>query len=239
MMKVTFNFHSCFTVELDRHVFIFDYFYPADMPQGADSDGKLTLNGDKRIFVLSSHGHIDHHSDKVFNWRNKYPDISYVMDSGIKVHDKRGVTFVSPDNEYDIGGVHIRTLGSTDQGVAYLVTCEGRTFFHAGDLAWWYWEKKGEDYVKLWGDNYRREIEKVAGLSMDAAFLVIDPRLRPYHAAGFNMFLDLVPDCKHAFPMHLFRRLSLIREYLDDEANAAYRDRVVNIEYEGQEFELS
>lgn len=34
---------------------------------------------------------------------------------------------------------------STDEGVAFLVTAEGRTVFHAGDLNWWHWE--GEDPV--------------------------------------------------------------------------------------------
>ena len=38
------------------------------------------------------------------------------------------------------GAVRIRTLKSTDEGVAFLVEAEGKSIYHAGDLNWWYWE---------------------------------------------------------------------------------------------------
>ena len=44
-----------------------------------------------------------------------------------------------------IGSVQVETLKSNDEGVAFLVTAEGRTIYHAGDLNWWYWNGEPED----------------------------------------------------------------------------------------------
>ena len=39
--------------------------------------------------------------------------------------------------------VDIRAFKSTDQGVAFLASLEGRTIYHAGDLNNWVWEGAG------------------------------------------------------------------------------------------------
>ena len=74
-------------------------------------------------------------------------------------------------------GVTVEALPSTDEGVAFLVTAEGRTVFHAGDLNWWHWE--GEDPV--WNRNmeadFRRYAEPLRGRKIDLAMLPLDPRL--------------------------------------------------------------
>lgn len=58
-------------------------------------------------------------------------------------------------------GVTVEALPSTDEGVAFLVTAEGRTVFHAGDLNWWHWE--GEDPV--WNRNMEADFPAVCGTS--------------------------------------------------------------------------
>ncbi len=45
-------------------------------------------------------------------------------------------------------GAEIRTLRSTDEGVAFVVHYAGKTIYHAGDLNWWHW-KKGEPDEKI------------------------------------------------------------------------------------------
>lgn len=57
----------------------------------------------------------------------------------------------------------VETLPSTDEGVAWFVTAEGKFIFHAGDLNWWHWE--GED--KAWNANmaadFKRYTEPLGG----------------------------------------------------------------------------
>ena len=55
-------------------------------------------------------------------------------------------------------GAEIRTLRSTDEGVAFVVHYAGKTIYHAGDLNWWHWEgepdeKKYRDASGLSGRN--------------------------------------------------------------------------------------
>mgnify|MGYP000382206809 FL=1 len=56
------------------------------------------------------------------------------------------VSFLRIHQELELGKVRIQTLKSTDAGVAFLVECEGRTIYHAGDLNWWHWEGEPDAY---------------------------------------------------------------------------------------------
>ena len=54
------------------------------------------------------------------------------------------VAFVSPDNTYHVDDLDIMTLRSTDAGVAFYVTSNGVSLFHAGDLNDWEWDGAGD-----------------------------------------------------------------------------------------------
>lgn len=54
------------------------------------------------------------------------------------------MTFVSPDNTYHVDDLDIMTLRSTDAGVAFYVTSNGVSLFHAGDLNDWEWDGAGD-----------------------------------------------------------------------------------------------
>ena len=47
---------------------------------------------------------------------------------------------LKPETDVEIGNLKIRTLKSTDLGVAFMVETEGRRIYHAGDLNRWQWE---------------------------------------------------------------------------------------------------
>ena len=66
--------------------------------------------------------------------------------------------------------LRIHTLKSTDEGVAFLVRVKEKTFFHAGDLNWWYWEEEDDTYkmskadkklVSMISENYKEDYEHV------------------------------------------------------------------------------
>ena len=55
----------------------------------------------------------------------------------------------------------METLRTTDEGVAFLVTCKDKRIYHAGDLNWWHWEEESIDYNRQMRKDYQREIRKL------------------------------------------------------------------------------
>ena len=44
------------------------------------------------------------------------------------------------DEEITVDNMKIKTLESSDIGVAFLIEIEGKVIYHAGDLNWWHWD---------------------------------------------------------------------------------------------------
>lgn len=145
-MQIIFIHHSCFLVELDDKVLIFDYF-DGDKVEGMHFTGKLpSYEPDTKIYMFASHSHKDHYDMDILRLADKYPNIHYVFSKDIRISphflSKHGidpavrdrVTFVSPDNTYHVDDLDIMTLRSTDAGVAFYVASNGVSLFHAGDL---------------------------------------------------------------------------------------------------------
>ena len=69
-------------------------------------------------------------------------DVRYLLSFDIKgdpqIPEDACVTYLDADRTYEIEGLGtVRTLRSTDLGVAFLVITNGGTFYHAGDLNFW------------------------------------------------------------------------------------------------------
>ena len=155
-MQIIFIHHSCFLVELDDKVLIFDYF-DGDKVEGMHFTGKLpSYEPDTKIYMFASHSHKDHYDMDILRLADKYPNIHYVFSKDIRISphflSKHGidpavrdrVTFVSPDNTYHVDDLDIMTLRSTDAGVAFYVASNGVSLFHAGDLNDWEWDGAGD-----------------------------------------------------------------------------------------------
>ncbi|MEG0368882.1 MAG: MBL fold metallo-hydrolase, partial [Hungatella sp.] len=128
-MKVTYVEHSSFLVEMKRHYLLFDYFQ-GEIPK---------MDPKKELLVFASHRHGDHFSPVIFELAKEYPRIHYVISDDIwenrvpmELHGK--VTFMGAGEEETIGAVEVKTYRSTDEGVAFLLSIEGKTIYHAGDL---------------------------------------------------------------------------------------------------------
>ena len=170
-MKVTYIYHSSFAVELEKSMLIFDYYGKGDLPERPAG---------KQVYFLNSHSHPDHFSKTIFNLREQFGGAEYVLAREIRLkpeEKKDWIHSLKPETDVEIGNLKIRTLKSTDLGVAFMVETEGRRIYHAGDLNWWHWE--GED--KAWNNNmaanYKREIKELDGCGMDVAFVPLDGRL--------------------------------------------------------------
>lgn len=238
-MKVTYLYHSGFAVELEKHIFVFDYM-----------KGKLPdWDGRKEIIFFASHKHPDHFVMDIFQWFGKYENLRYVLGSDIKLSDKylecNGVdpcvktviTNAGKNRTLELGDVKIETLRSTDEGVAFIVCTEGKTIYHAGDLNWWHWE--GED--KAWNNNmaanYKQEMDRLSKVHFDAAFLPADPRLADAYYWGIKYFLEQA-EAEHVFPMHFWEKYELCRRLCSQPEMEGLLAHYHLIEYQGQEWDL-
>lgn len=264
-MKITFIHHSCFAVELERTVLVFDYFQ-GNRVEGYSFAGVLPqFDPEADIYFFASHKHRDHFDMDILKLAEFYPRIHYVISKDAKMSphflEKHGltqgaryITYVVPDKHYVLegsgemsaakaegskadasGGVQIYTLRSNDAGVAFVVTAEGHTFYHAGDLHDWKFEGAGDLINGKMERDYKRQLRRLEKFHIDVAFVVLDPRLGIHTNRGLSLFMQSV-GADVIFPMHMWQDYSVIREYKKLCDNQAYADRVRDIEGENQTF---
>lgn len=234
-MKITYIHHSSFLVELESVYLLFDY-----------TEGVIPrLEGGKPLLVLASHRHGDHYSPVIFDlikehgnvrfilagdiWRTRLPKEVLPLTDSLKHGQK---------TEYRLengGIVKIAAYKSTDEGVAFLLETEGKTIYHAGDLNNWRWEGEPDHWNDSMAEKYSAQIDKMAGMHMDVAFLPLDPRQEDDFYLGMDEFLNKV-DVKHVFPMHCWGDYSVIGKIKALECSAGYRDRIEEITGDGEVF---
>ena len=202
-MKITYLHHSGFSVELERCVLIFDYF-----------EKGLTRLPDKPALVFASHAHHDHYDPGVFSLVRPVLAILSKDVPRRRRPEEIEVLPVAADQTYDLPfGIHLKTLRSTDAGVAfYLQTPEG-SIYHAGDLNEWVWAGESPQYNRQMIGNYRREIDKLRGEPVDCAFVPLDPRQEEDYARGLLYVLKTLAP-KHVFPMHYWEKPQIIDRFL-------------------------
>lgn len=231
-MKITYIHHSSFSVELEHVTLLFDY-YKGKLPE---------FSRDKPLLVFASHSHADHFDPVIFKLGEEREDVCYILSKDIsrrKVPEtqlnrvrfvKAGETFIT-----ELGDMTVETFKSTDEGVAFWLSGEGKQIYHAGDLNNWWWD--GED--KAWNHNmaadYSREIGKMAGRHADIAFVPLDPRQEGKYHLGMDEFMEKV-SADAVFPMHFWRDYGIIQKLKEDPCSAGYREKIVEIHKEGEEF---
>ena len=73
----------------------------------------------------------------------------------------------------------------------------------------------------------------MAGRHADLAFLPLDPRQEQWFYLGMDEFLKVV-DTDMIFPMHLWGDYRVIARMKQHPCSASYRDRIVEIQRDGQ-----
>lgn len=236
-MKVTYIDHSGFSVELKHHILLFDYFR-----------GTLPIwSPEKEILVFASHKHYDHFDFKIFDLTSQYKKIHFFLGSDIRLSDKylerNGVdpgvkaafTNLRKNTQTRWNDVTIRTLRSTDAGVAFIVEAEGKVIYHAGDLNWWHWDGEDPDWNCQMEKDYKQEIDKLAGQHFDVAFVPLDPRLGRSYDKGLLYLLEQT-DADMVFPMHMWGKYDTIARFLNSPSGKKYDGRIADIRRTGQEF---
>ena len=135
-MTLTYVFHSCFVLETEKSILIFDYWL--------DLNGVVPpfLKKDKPVYVFSSHFHEDHFTKEIFEWKKQREGITYILSKDIYKHRRAtkedADVWLAKGGTWTDGTLSVWALGSTDSGVSWIVETEGRRVFHAGDLNNWY-----------------------------------------------------------------------------------------------------
>ncbi|MGN0305916.1 MAG: MBL fold metallo-hydrolase [Lachnospiraceae bacterium] len=210
-MNIHYLFHSGFLIETTHCYYLFDYY-----------KGKLpSLQKDKPILVFSSHRHPDHYNPEIFSLLKAQgiEQITAVLSKDIPKRDYPQdipVIRVTFHEQYQLPhGSRLKTLLSTDEGVAFLLYCDEGTIYHAGDLNDWVWAEESEQYNRQMTGSYRHEIDLLKNEAVDLAFLPLDPRQEKDYARGILYFLEKVK-VQRVFPMHYWEQPKIINRFWNE-----------------------
>ena len=237
-MRVTFLAHSSFFLELETACLLFDW-WKGELPP---------LPADRPLLVFASHRHEDHFNPAIFSLAEGGRDVRFLLGKDIRLTERNRTRWNLSDDAAGrclclgggetvspVPGVTVETLPSTDEGVAFVVSLEGKTLFHAGDLNWWHWEGEDKAWNRNMEVNFKRYCEPLRGRHIDLAMFPVDPRLGEDGFRGPRYFLELT-DTVRLLPMHQWEQFSFTRDFLA--ACPAFAGQVLPVERNGQCFTL-
>jgi L-ascorbate metabolism protein UlaG (beta-lactamase superfamily) len=243
IMKVTYIGHSGFFIEWESCCWLFDY-YQGEIPE---------VDPDKKIFVFASHKHEDHYNPEIFRLHDRYKDIEFVLSSDIRLKGNLPginnteeiagkILSVKPLAEYELYDkqqerILLKTLKSTDCGVAFLLKYQGKTVYHAGDLNMWVWKGSSKQEQNNMIALYNREMDKLRDIPIDVAFVPLDTRLEEYYYKGLEGFLNCAK-AGYVFPMHFCGEPTVIVRFKQERAASIRETRIMDIDRNGQKWEL-
>lgn len=223
-MKITYIYHSCYLVELEHTILLFDY-YKGILPK---------LDPKKHLYVFATHRHQDHFSRKIFVI--DHPQITYILSDDIPL--KKDVIRMSAHQNLNVDDMHISTLLSTDEGVAFIVQVEGKIVYHAGDLNWWDWgEEDSEEESRDMKEAYQKELEILSRYKVDVAFLPVDARLKENFYKGLDACMGKV-DISVVFPMHFWDDYTIVKKLFEHPVCQNYKNRIQKVLSKNQTFLL-
>jgi glyoxylase-like metal-dependent hydrolase (beta-lactamase superfamily II) len=233
-MRVTFLGHSGFLVELRSVCLLFDWW-----------KGELPPLPDKPLTVLVSHRHPDHFSPRIFQLDDGKRNVRYLLAQDLRLNPRHrerwgmrenmDVVRVGGGETLSLPGMTVETLCSTDAGVAFLITADGRTVYHAGDLNWWHWDGEDPAWNRNMEVNFKRYLEPLSGRHIDLAFAPLDPRLERSRDWGFRYLLESA-DVTRVLPMHQWDDPEPARAFCC--AYPALAEKLIPVDHPGQTWEF-
>lgn len=213
-MTITFITHSCFVVENEDVVIVFDYW--KDTPDGRLHRKLKQLYG-RQLYVVCSHFHEDHYSPEVLEWEAKML-VSYDTQKRRRIPKETPAMILRPGDTYQDEHIRLRAFRSTDVGISSLVTLsDGQTVYHSGDNNNWYFSNDPQDHIRC-------TLEEMEGIfistvndvrtaceAVDHVMFPVDPRLGDDMLRGAFQWLRYI-DTKHFYPMHCWERWEEVRD---------------------------
>lgn len=204
-MKLTYIFHSGFVLETEQSILVFDYWMD---PSGVMD---IVLQGEKPMYVFSSHFHEDHFNRDIFKWRMQKANVTYILSKDILRHRRAAKeeadVWLAKGSMWSDERITVRALGSTDSGVSWIVETEGKRIFHAGDLGNWYarflpeavpgqtiYSEEFDEYIDPIAHEKQflgelKDIRKVAD-GFDIVMFPVDARIGNGYTLGGRQFIE-------------------------------------------------
>lgn len=240
MMTITFIYHSCYLIEFDGFSVIFDYY--RDVPRGDGSNWvkDYLLNKEEDLYVLCSHSHSDHFNPDILNWKQRKKNITYIFSDELKQHviTDADTHCLRKEQIFEDHRLKVKTFGSTDIGCSFLLSCNDRLFFHAGDLNNWHWnEEVGKAEALTYENNYLCELELLAEdvPHLYLAMFPVDPRLGNDYMRGAEQFVSRI-ETTYFLPMHFREEYEKANRF--GEIAVQYGCRFLPVNQSGQTFVL-
>ena len=205
-MRLTYIFHSCFALETEKSILVFDYW-----KDFAHVISRF-LRNDKPLYVFASHFHEDHFCKEIFTWKKHKNNITYILSKDILRHRRAtkedADVWLAKGGTWTDGTVSVWATGSTDIGVSWIVETEGIRIFHAGDLNNWYArflpdvksgeiihsEEMNEDIDPIAHEKqYLGELKDIRKITdrFDIAMFPVDGRIGNGYTLGARQFIEL------------------------------------------------
>lgn len=241
--KVYHLYHSGVAVKTENDLMIFDYY--KDKPAGKENNinngviSEKELNDSDNIYVFVSHRHSDHYNPVIFTWEDKTENVCYILSNDINVRTgKDNYIFMNKEEELELDELKIKTFGSTDLGVSYLVKTEDMVIFHSGDLNWWHWKNNSREQQREEEKNYKKEVDKlVREDKIDIAFVPVDPRLDEYYYLAGDYFLKNVKP-KVFVPIHFSSNYKITEKFAKKMKKFSQDTEIKIIKKRGQKIDL-
>lgn len=210
-MRLTYIYHSGFAIEADGFAILIDYFKDTEKPGDKGFVHDELLNRAGTLYILASHFHPDHFNPEVLEWKKKKKEIVYLFSKDILKRNRVGendAVYLDKGDVYEDGHLRIEAFGSTDSGISFLIDCEKKRLFHAGDLNNWHWKDESTPEEAAEAErNYLKELDDLAQKAdkLDVAMFPVDPRMGTDFMRGAQQFVDRIRT-KIFIPMHFWER---------------------------------
>lgn len=220
--RLTYLGHSGFLLEWSECSWLFDW-WTGELPP---------LDKTKPLLVFVSHSHHDHFNPAIFAL--DHPDIQYLLGSDLRPTPRNLSRWgASPEAKIlhlrrrevlDLtlpgGPLRVEALPSTDEGVAFLLTYQGATVYHAGDLNWWDWPGESEEWNRSMALHFPRFAAPLEGRHLDLAFAPLDPRQEGSYDLGLAWLLTHA-QVDRVWPMHFWDHPEVAEQFRRDHPDLA------------------
>ena len=238
VVSIYYLYHSGFAIKCKDYLLVFDY-YSDEPKSGVRGLDKGTISQEdlrevEWVYVFVSHSHDDHYNPVIFDWQKSNSNIHYFLSFDVDA-PSRDLRYhnMRPYEKYEDDNISVKTYGSTDLGVSFLVDIDGLKIFHAGDLNCWYWyyestpQELEEDEEK-----FIAELDKMKGEKVDIAFFPVDPRLEEYYYMGGEYFINQF-NPKLFIPMHFGEQYGITGTFAEKVKELP--TEIVKLSHRGQE----